>query len=354
MQSSAFQQRVQEEVSRYFNESQRSQRDAFAYYMKVILILTWAIGSYYFLIFTHFSYPYKIGFAISLSFAISGIGMNIAHDANHSACSRWRWVNQVLSFTFEIIGVSSFVWRIKHNKLHHYYTNVTNIDPDLDHSKLIRSVPEMKLQPFHQYQAYYIWLLYLFFTFRWHLTSDYLYFIKSFKKYMTRLPMLTKIKIISRFILGKLLSYSLYFVIPLFYYPWWLVLSFYFCIVALVGLILAPIFDVAHINDEVLFLPANEDMTVFNHDHAILQVSTTANFGAKNRFFSWYIGGLNYQIEHHLFPSTCHVHYPAISKIVRQVCQEFNIPYVKFDSFFAALRSHHKLLKKMGRQSVRV
>lgn len=344
----SFQKRITEEVNLYFATTKKSPHFAPAFYFKMFIILSWAIASYYLLVFADVSVAYKIFFLISLSFAIAGIGMNISHDANHSACSRYGWINSILSYSFEIIGVSSYVWRLKHNFFHHYYTNIKNLDPDLNHSILIRTVPEEPYHFFHYFQPFYIWFIFLLFPFRWHLTSDWIYLLRTFKKQTKKLTFFKKTSILARFISGKIISLTIYFGIPLFYYSFGVVLLCYIFFVCIVGLILGPIFDVAHINDKVTFIPSNASLNNLNNEHILQQISTTSNFKTKNKLFNWYIGGLNYQIEHHLFPSTCHTYYPALSQIVSKICEEFGVKYQQFDSFYDALCSHHRWLKTMG------
>ncbi len=80
------------------------------------------------------------------------------------------------------------------------------------------------------------------------------------------------------------------------------------------------------------------------------QVKTTANFARRNKIISWYVGGLNFQVEHHLFPRVSHVHYPAISRIVKETCQKFNIPYNEFRTMSGAIASHFRMMRELGRK----
>ena len=81
---------------------------------------------------------------------------------------------------------------------------------------------------------------------------------------------------------------------------------------------------------------------------AIHQLYTTANFSPKNILVNWYVGGLNFQIEHHIFPHISHVHYRKIASIIKSTAKEFNLPYNEFKTVRSALLSHFKFLKKMG------
>jgi linoleoyl-CoA desaturase len=82
------------------------------------------------------------------------------------------------------------------------------------------------------------------------------------------------------------------------------------------------------------------------------QLQTTSNFAGKNRILSWYIGGLDYQIEHHLFPSISHIHYHSISPIVKETAREFGLDYNAKTDFLNALGSHIRMLRNMGTQSM--
>ena len=113
------------------------------------------------------------------------------------------------------------------------------------------------------------------------------------------------------------------------------------------GLTLASIFQPAHVVPSSTF-PVPDPSGNIDADWAVSQLMNTANFAGKARMFSWYVGGLNYQIEHHLFPNICHVHYKNIAPIVKKTAKEYHVPYHEHKTFFAALRSHFSMLNKLG------
>ena len=84
---------------------------------------------------------------------------------------------------------------------------------------------------------------------------------------------------------------------------------------------------------------------------AIHQLLTTADFCKENKAISWFIGNLNYQVEHHLFPHICHVHYPYISEIVKKTAEQYNIPYHEYSDLSSAVVSHFRVLKKLGQSN---
>lgn len=114
------------------------------------------------------------------------------------------------------------------------------------------------------------------------------------------------------------------------------------------GFTLAVIFQMAHVIEETEHHPFPHGTGTIDNQWAIHQLETTANFGTGNRFLNWYAGGLNFQVEHHLFPNICHIHYKAISKIVKETAQEYGVAYNEKPSLAAAVASHYRLLRKLG------
>lgn len=115
------------------------------------------------------------------------------------------------------------------------------------------------------------------------------------------------------------------------------------------GFILSIVFQLAHTVEETAFPVPSGDTNRIEEEWAIHQIQTTANFATRNKLISWLVGGLNFQIEHHLFPKISHVHYPAISKIIKKTCDEFNVKYIEYKKMRHAIVSHALYLKKMGR-----
>jgi linoleoyl-CoA desaturase len=116
------------------------------------------------------------------------------------------------------------------------------------------------------------------------------------------------------------------------------------------GWILSVVFQLAHVVDSAEFVTPTytNDKEVIENEWAIHQVKTTADFGTNSAFLTWSLGGLNFQVEHHLFPRISHVHYPALNKIVKETCAEFGIPFLEHKTFLDALKSHVRQLKVMG------
>ena len=131
---------------------------------------------------------------------------------------------------------------------------------------------------------------------------------------------------------------------------WWQVLLGFLILHLTTGTILSLVFQMAHVV-EGPEQPLPDRNGRINSSLLGHQLRTTSDFSKGNRLLSWYVGGLNYQIEHHLFPRICHVHYPALATIVEATTREFNMPYHVYDSLGAAFRSHYKTLKRLGRET---
>jgi linoleoyl-CoA desaturase len=128
----------------------------------------------------------------------------------------------------------------------------------------------------------------------------------------------------------------------------WLIGYLVFGIVT--GLVISIVFQLAHTVEHTHFPMPDEDTGRMEDEWAIHQLKTTANFAPRNKLISWYVGGLNFQVEHHLFPKISHVHYPQISRIIKQTCQEFGVPYIEYPKMRYAVASHIAFLKEMGRK----
>lgn len=292
-----------------------------------------------------------IGLVIVMGFGLAGIGLGVMHDANHGAYSSKPWVNTAVGYSLNFIGASVFNWKLQHNVLHHSYTNVHEEDEDIASRGILRLSPDSKLKSLHRYQFIYAWFLYGLMTIVWMVTSDFMRFVRYQKMGLAKRHR-ANIKLEWVILLGTKLFYGLYiFVIPLAFtaLAWWQILLGFFMMHYLAGFILAIIFQPAHVIEGTAYPRLDENRTLENN-WAVHQLLTTTNFGNSSRWFSWYVGGLNFQIEHHLFPNVCHVHYRKIAGIVKDTATEFGLPYKSVKTFVGALAAHGRLLKQLGRQ----
>jgi linoleoyl-CoA desaturase len=283
--------------------------------------------------------------------AIAGIGLSIMHDANHGAYSNRKWVNNLLGFSLNLIGGNAFNWQVQHNVLHHTYTNIFDADEDISPRGILRMTPHSAWKPFHRFQFVYAWFIYGFMTLAWVFAKDFNRLIRYQKDGLIRKQHTTVTKEWLILLTSKLLYLSYTLILPLIFLPfvWWQVCIGFFVMHYVAGFILATIFQPAHVVEGTSF-PMPDRAGNMRNTWAIHQVATTTNFANNSRLFSWYVGGLNFQIEHHLFPNVCHVHYRHLSAIVRRTAEEFNVPYRALPTFLQALAGHGRLLRDLGRK----
>lgn len=345
--SDGFQPVLKSRVNAYFASLDKSPRDSVRMYVKTAIILTWFFSSYAFLVFAPLPIWAGIMTSVSLALAAAAVGFNIQHDGNHGAYSGNRRINSLMALTLEMLGGSSYIWSYKHNKMHHTYANIHGHDDDIDLGFLGRLCPHQKWLPFHRYQHFYIWGLYGFLQIKWAFFDDFRDVIRGrIGKLSFPRPKGLNLLI---FLGGKLFFFSLVFCIPAFFHPFWVVCLFYLLASCALGLIISVIFQLAHCLEEADFPVPEPQSLQMKNEWMIHQIETTVNFARKNHLLNWYIGGLNFQIEHHLFPRISHVHYPALSEIVENTCREFGIGYFAQPTLLSSLKSHYLFLYKMGR-----
>jgi linoleoyl-CoA desaturase len=319
-------------------------------YLKTAVILAWWATTYYFLVFTPIPLWAAFPLAISLALAIAGAAFCIQHDGGHNAYSDRNWINRLAAYTLDILGASSYLWRWKHTVFHHTFSNIPGHDPDIELGRVMRLCPQQPRLWYHRWQHIYLFALYGLMAARWHLYGD-VYDIATGTTGPNRIPR-PKGRDLVLFIVGKAISLTLFLGIPMLFYPWWLVLCFYLFTTGVIGVILSVVFQLAHCVGEADFPPATGDPLRVEAAWAVHQVQTTVDFARGSRLCCWYLGGLNFQIVHHLFPRICHVHYPALSTIVEETCREYGVRYVSHPTFWAGIVSHYRWLREMGRAPV--
>lgn len=281
--------------------------------------------------------------------AIGGIGLSVMHDANHGAYSTKKWVNNLLGLSLNVVGGNAFNWKVQHNVLHHTYTNIHDVDEDISPRGVLRLSPHGEWKSFHRFQHFYAWFFYGLMTIVWVLVKDYVRIQKYQKDGLVKKQKASFAGEWTVLALSKSI-YALYiFVVPVMVLSitWWQALVGFLVMHYIAGFILAVIFQPAHVIDGTEY-PLPDDKGKMDNSWAIHQLYTTTNFANDSRLFSWYVGGLNYQVEHHLFPNVCHVHYRKISGIVKSTAEEFGLPYKAEPTFFGALCGHARLLKQLG------
>ena len=339
---------LKKEVDQYFSSNNIKKTGNWELYAKAIILGVSAVSIYLVLLNVAVSVLTGILLSALLGFILASIGFNVMHDACHGSYSSKKWVNTILGYSLNALGGNSFIWKFKHNIIHHTYTNVDGIDDDIAKSPLMRQCSTQKWVPDHRFQHFYVILVYAIYSFAWVTMMD---FNKYFSKKVFTTP-LQKMKTSDHVIfwVSKLLYVLFYVVIPVVFVGWQAWIIGFAVMHVTLGLSLALVFQLAHVVEHANFEVVTDDPKKIENEWAIHQVLTTANFAPKNHFVNWYVGGLNFQIEHHLFPRISHVHYPAISPIVKKVCLEHNIMYNQFPTMWEAIQSHFKMMKELGRK----
>ncbi|UBF28105.1 acyl-CoA desaturase [Kovacikia minuta CCNUW1] len=342
----AFQVELRRRVDEFFQSTGRQQRDCPQMYLKTAILSLSFVILYGLLVFFAQTWWQALPLSILLGLVAAGVGFNIQHDGGHQAYSHTPWVNKLAGMTLDLIGGSSYNWRWKHGLFHHTYVNVTGHDTDLDIGIFGRLTPHQQWFPFHRWQHYYLWLLYGLIALRWQLYDDF-HDVLTGKIGERSYPRPQGWDLVI-FLAGKIIFLILAFGIPLLIHPLWVVLLFYGTTAIVLGLVLSVVFQLAHAVEEADFPLPVEGTERIDNAWAIHQTETTVNFARRNPVISWFLGGLNFQVEHHLFPRICHVNYPVLSKLVEETCQEFGVKYIEHASVWAGIVSHYRWLRQMG------
>jgi linoleoyl-CoA desaturase len=345
-----FHQNLKTRVEQYLEASGRSPRDLPGMYAKSAVILGWFAASYAWLVFGASGVWGAVVGSVSLGLAMAGIGFSVMHDANHGSYSEKRLINRLFGWTLDVVGGSSYVWSWKHNIFHHSHPNVAGLDEDIDIQPLCRIAPGQRSYAAHRFQHFYIWVLYGLLPIKWHFIDDFRNLISGRIGHQ-KMPRPSGWKLFG-VLGGKLLFYTWALVVPVLLHSWWHFALCYALTSFVLGVTLSTVFQLAHCVEEAEFREVPEGGHTFPRDWAVHQVETTVDFARGNPLVSWYLGGLNFQVEHHLFPRVSHLHYPALSRIVEQTCQEHGVRYRSQTSVGLALKSHVRWLKRMGRPAL--
>ncbi len=336
-------------VEMYFKENNISKHFNSSMVIKTVVLLTGYIVPYLFILL--FNFPQVVNFSLWLMMGLfkAGIGMSVMHDANHGAYARSHKVNYLLGHTLNLVGGSVFNWKLQHNQQHHTYTNVIDLDDDIEDKLILRFSPHTKVKWYHKFQFIYAFLFYGLLTLYWALIKDFVQFRKYIQTGVNKESATKNRSIFVKILIFKLVYIFVFILAPIFI----LKLSAIHHILGFLlmhfvaGVLLTVIFQLAHTVENTSHPLPNADGQIDNN-WAIHQLNTTVNFSKNSKFLTWYLGGLNFQVEHHLFPNICHIHYPSIAPIVKQTAKEFGVPYLENKNFHEAIRSHIRMLKLYG------
>jgi len=352
--NTAFQRELKHRVDEYFKTTGKSPRDCWQMYLKSAILLGSFAALYVALVFFAYmgGWPVVCGLSVMLGLATCGIAFNIQHDGGHHGYSKSSTINQMAASTLDLVGGSSYIWDWKHDVLHHTYTNIVGHDTDIELGVLGRLCPHHKRYWFHRYQHFYLWFFYGLLVPKWHFFDDFSNVIAGSMS-GTKFPRPKGRKLVI-FLAGKIAFFAGAFAFPMWYgehtghYHWWMVLVCYGIAAVSLGMVLSVVFQLAHAVEHAEFPKPEGDPETIQSAWAVHQVESTVDFGRGNPFLAWMLGGLNYQIEHHLMARVCHIHYPALSELVKKTCEDFGITYREHKTFWAGVGSHYRWLKEMG------
>lgn len=342
---------LRKRVDAYFKENNISKTGGLKLKVKAVIMFLLYVIPYTLLVFSVFPNVYAAwGLAVMMGLGMAGIGFCVMHDANHGSFSRKKWVNKFMGFSLNFLGGNVNNWKAQHNIMHHTYTNIEGYDEDIQPAALLRFSPHSEKKKVHKYQFLYAWFLYGLMTLSWTFAKDYIDAFRYEKKGLYTQLKTTFKREFTQIILTRLIYFVYMLVIPMLVMDvaWWQIIIGFLTIHFVAGLTLALVFQLAHVMEDANY-PLPDEEKIVGNQWAVHQLNTTLNFAHKNRILSWFVGGLNYQIEHHLFPNISHVHYRNLAPIVQKTAEEFNLPYYTYNSFRTALLSHGKMLYNLGR-----
>ncbi len=344
----SFHTELKKRINDYFKETGKSTAGNTNLWTKAIILVTAYIFVYIHLVFFTPAPVWALLECALIGILTAAIGFNIMHDGAHGSFSKNPGLNKVAAVSLGVLGGSHFMWNMKHNVIHHAYTNVDGIDDDIDGRPFLRMASTQKRYWMHKYQHLYFWFLYSFLYIYWIFFSDYR---KYFSGKIGDIP-LKKMHFWDHFYFWfyKVLAYSLFFLVPMIFVGVVPTIIGFLVSALVAGFILSIVFQLAHTVEHTAFPVADKETGNFADEWAIHQLKTTANFATNNPVISWFLGGLNFQIEHHLFPKISHVHYPRISKIIKQACKEYGVVYLEYPLMIQAVASHVAFLRDMGRK----
>ncbi len=343
-----FFQRLRELTEDYFKENNlRKTGDGRLYWKTAILLTGLAVLYTVLVFFTPSSAWISLGLCAVMGVVVASIGFNVMHDGAHGSYSRRKWVNTLMGHSLNFLGGNVYIWKLKHNENHHTFTNIEGVDDDIDIKPFVRVHSGQPRYWFHRFQHIYGLFLY---------GSTYLFWIfyNDLKKYFSGMiadntpmkPMSLKEHVI--FWASKVFYVGFFIGLPMAMVGVLPTLAGYGVMVFVTGLVIAVVFQLAHVVEHAEFVQPEGEKHEIGSEWAIHQVATTVNFATHNRVWNWLFGGLNFQVEHHLFPRISHVHYPELNKRLKQVCAEFNIQYREFPTLRSALWSHLMHLRRVG------
>jgi linoleoyl-CoA desaturase len=341
---------LRKRVDEYFTDNQLSRHANSTMIFKSVVLISLYIVPFILLLLLHPPLAVSLILWFLMGTGIAGIGMSVMHDANHGAYSKSSRINFLMGHTLNLVGGSAFNWKLQHNILHHTYTNIATVDEDIKDRLVLRFSPHTRVKFFHQVQFVYAFFFYGLLTLYWVLAKDLVQFPMFVKNGTNANSKKENTIALTKMVAIKLLYFFVVIGVPVAFlgFSFGEILAGFLLMHFVAGLILTVVFQLAH-TVEGTSHPLPNEKNIIENDWAIHQMNTTVNFARNNKLLSWYVGGLNFQVEHHLFPRVCHVHYPQLAEIVKATAEEFNIPYLENETFGQAIQSHINTMYRFGR-----
>jgi linoleoyl-CoA desaturase len=316
---------------------------------QMVIAGVWFYASYAVLVFVPLP-PWAVAIGVvSLGLATAGLLMMVVHTVTHRAVSSRRWLNDGIGWlTSASLAISPDWWQAKHSGLHHPFTNVVGFDDDIDLGSIARVTPGQEWKPWHRYQHIYAFVLSPLMYLNMVLTAD-LRFIFTGRVGARRVEQPT-LKRTARLLAKKLGGVTVLLAVAFLQRPAIGVVISTVVAALIAGAVLAIVFQVQHCVEGTVFVEPDTATGEVGRSWAVTQAEAAADFGTGNRLLTWYSGALNYHVEHHLFPHVAHNRLPELRPIVRATCAEFGVHQVEFPTFRAAVRSHVRFLKRLGRR----
>ncbi len=336
-------------VNSYFKENNIKRTGDWRIWVKTIVMFTIFLVPYFLLLTLNIPGWGQLLLTIVMGIGMAGVGMNVMHDGNHGSFSNKEWVNRLMGSSIYILAGNVYNWKVQHNVLHHTYTNIHGHDEDLEAGRILRFSKHSKWHKHHKFQHYYSLILYGLLTINWAITTDWQQMSRYMKRKLSYGKFPNPVANWSKLVISKLIYIAMWIVLPMLILDeaWWKILIGFFIMHYTAGLILSVVFQLAHVMEDAQ-MPLPEENGTMKNTWAIHQLLTTVNFGTKNRVVNWFTGGLNHQVEHHIFPNISHVHYGKIAKIVKETALEFNLPYNEYKTTRKAVAAHFRYLREMG------
>lgn len=344
----SFHSELKKRISDYFKNKGKRPTGNFKLHLKAIVLITAMLGLYAHLVFFTPGTALAIIECVLLGCVTAAIGFNVMHDGAHGSFSRYKWLNDFASNVASFLGASQHMWKMKHNIIHHTYTNISGVDDDIEARPLLRLCEDQPRYKIHKYQHFYFWFTYSFLYIYWVFVTDY---VKYFSGKIGSIQ-LRKMTVAEHawFWFYKLAHAFIFVALPIYmlgFLPW---MIGFLSMGLITGFVLSIVFQLAHTVEHTHFPMPDNATGKMEDEWAIHQVKTTANFATRNKVVSWLVGGLNFQVEHHLFPKISHIHYPAISQIIKKTCEDYGIKYLEYPKVRMAVASHVAYLRHLGRK----